>query len=241
MAFLYVPNGINMAEWTPKDEGAGFELPPTLEPLQPFKDDFLVLTGLTADKARPHGDGAGDHARAMAAFLTGRQARKTDGADIRVGISVDQVAAQKVGQATRFASLEIGCEGGKNAGNCDSGYSCAYSSNLSWRGESTPMSKEVNPQAGLRPPVQHGAARATRTPARRERYKQSILDFVAEDAKSLQAHARRQRPAQARRIPDRRPRDGAAHRQGAAGRRTWARARWTGRRACRRTTRNTSG
>jgi hypothetical protein len=186
MAFLYVPNGKNMAEWTPKDEGAGYELTPTLEPLREFKDDFLALTGLTADKARPHGDGPGDHARAMASWLTGRQARKTDGADIRIGISADQVAAQAVGQATRFPSLEIGCEGGKNAGNCDSGYSCAYSSNLSWRGESTPMSKEINPKLvfdrlfGAGPKGDDAASR-------RDRYKQSVLDFVAEDAKSLQS------------------------------------------------------
>ncbi len=186
MAFLYVPNGVNMAEWTPKEEGAGFTLTPTLEPLQPFKDDFMVLTGLTADKARPHGDGGGDHARAMAAWLTGRQARKTDGADIRVGVSVDQLAAEKVGQATRFASLEIGCEGGRNAGNCDSGYSCAYSANLSWRGESTPMSKEVNPKLVF-DRLFSSAPKGDEAAARHERNKVSILDFVADDAKSLQA------------------------------------------------------
>src|SRR5208283_2065130 len=79
LAFLYVPNGKNMADWTPKAEGSGFDLPTTLEPLAPVKDDLLVLTGLTADKARAHGDGGGDHARALAAFLTGCQPRKTDG------------------------------------------------------------------------------------------------------------------------------------------------------------------
>jgi hypothetical protein len=187
MAFLYVPNGINMTEWTPKEEGAGFALTPTLEPLKTFKDDFMVLSGLTADKARPHGDGPGDHARAMASFLTGRQARKTDGADIRVGISADQVAAEKVGHATRFASLEIGCEGGKNAGNCDSGYSCAYSSNLSWRGESLPMSKEINPKLVFDRLFSTTAA-GDGNQARRDRYKQSVLDFVAEDAKALQSN-----------------------------------------------------
>src|SRR5260370_42676765 len=115
MAFLYVPNGKHMPDFTPAAEGKDFELPRTLTPLAPFKDELLVLSGLTCDKARPNGDGAGDHARAMSSFLTGRQARKTAGADIRIGVSVDQVAAQKVGQATRFASLEIGCEGGKNS------------------------------------------------------------------------------------------------------------------------------
>jgi hypothetical protein len=186
MAFIYVPNGKNMEQWTPADEGFGYELKPTMEPLRALKDDFLVLTGLTADKARPHGDGPGDHARAMSAWLTGRQARKTDGADIRIGISADQVAAQAVGQATRFPSLEIGCEGGKNAGNCDSGYSCAYSSNLSWRGESTPMSKETNPKLVFDRLFTDGP-KGDENAARRDRYKQSVLDFVAEDAKSLQS------------------------------------------------------
>ena len=187
MAVLYVPNGINMAQWTPKEEGAGFTLTPTLEPLKALKDDFMVLSGLTADKARPHGDGPGDHARAMASFLTGRQARKTDGADIRLGISADQVAAEKIGQATRFASLEIGCEGGKNAGNCDSGYSCAYSSNLSWRGESLPMSKEINPKLVF-DRLFSTTAKGDGDQARRDRHKQSVLDFVAEDAKALQTN-----------------------------------------------------
>src|SRR5947209_7705607 len=117
LAFLYVPNGKNMADWTPKKEGAGFDLPATLEPLRPHKDDLLVLTGLTADKARAHGDGGGDHARALAAFLTGCQPRKTDGTDIRLGVSVDQAAAARVGDRTRLSSLEIGCEAGALAGN----------------------------------------------------------------------------------------------------------------------------
>src|ERR1700722_15945807 len=90
LAFLYVPNGKNMADWTPKEAGSGFTLPAILQPLQPVKDHLLVLTNLTADKARAYGDGGGGHARAMAAFLTGCQARKTDGTDIRAGISVDQ-------------------------------------------------------------------------------------------------------------------------------------------------------
>src|SRR5262249_26502614 len=147
MAFLYVPNGKNMAHWTPKAVGDKFELPSILEPLKSVQDHLLVLSGLTLDKARPNGDGAGDHARAMASFLTGRQAKKTHGADIPICISVDRPATQKVGKATKFASLELGCDKGMNSGNCDSGYSCAYSANVSWRSESTPNAKEVNPRA----------------------------------------------------------------------------------------------
>jgi hypothetical protein len=185
MAFIYVPNGKNMAEWTPKAEGADYELPAILEPLKAVKNDLMVLSGLTADKARPHGDGPGDHARAMASFLTGQQARKTDGADIHLGVSVDQVAARKVGEATRFPSLEIGLEGGKNAGGCDSGYSCAYSSNLSWRSETTPMGKEISPKLVF-DRLFGAPSKGDEAQVRRDRYKQSILDFVSEDAKQLQ-------------------------------------------------------
>jgi Protein of unknown function (DUF1552) len=185
LAFLYVPNGIHMADWRPKEEGALAVLPPTLEPLTPVKDDLLVLTGLTLDKARPHGDGGGDHARAMSAFLTGRQPRKTHGKDISAGISADQVAATAVGRTTRFASLEIGCEGGQNSGSCDTGYSCAYSSNLSWRGESTPMSKEIDPSLVFE--RLFGAPGEDLSDTRRQRYNQSVLDFVMDDADRLQS------------------------------------------------------
>src|SRR5438105_1418762 len=122
-AFLYVPNGVHMPDWTPKVDGALTELPNTLEPLKPFLGDINVLSGLALDKARPNGDGPGDHARAQAAFLTGRQPRKTHGADIRVGMSADQHIASVVGENTRFPSLELGIEPGRQAGNCHSGYS----------------------------------------------------------------------------------------------------------------------
>jgi Protein of unknown function (DUF1552) len=188
MAFVYVPNGVHVPDWTPSATGSAFQLPYILDPLNPYKSDLLVLTGLTCDKARPHGDGGGDHARAMAAFLTGRQPRKTDGANLRAGISVDQLAASHVGQTTRFASLEIGCEGGRLSGNCDSGYSCAYSSNLSWRGDATPMPKEVNPRLVFDRLFAGNARNETRqSEARRDRYNQSILDFVADDASQLRA------------------------------------------------------
>ncbi len=182
MAFLYVPNGKNMPDWTPKREGAGFDLPSILEPLAPVKDDLLVLTGLTADKARPNGDGPGDHARALAAFLTGCQPRKTDGTDIRAGISVDQVAAARIGDQTRLPSLEIGCEQGAMAGNCDSGYSCVYSSAISWKSATQPLPKEVNPKLVFE--RLFGGPDAGR--ARRDRDRKSILDFVREDSADLE-------------------------------------------------------
>ena len=130
----------------PAATGRNFELPYILDPLKPFQKDLLVLSGLAQDQARAHGDGAGDHARASATFLTGCHPRKTPGADIRVGVSVDQIAAGKVGRETRLPSLELGLDRGEQAGNCDSGYSCAYSYNISWRTESTPMPAEVDPR-----------------------------------------------------------------------------------------------
>ncbi|MCS6850905.1 MAG: DUF1552 domain-containing protein [Gemmataceae bacterium] len=188
MAFVYVPNGVHMPDFTPAAVGPNYELPYLLEPLAPFKNDILILSGLTLDKARPNGDGPGDHARAMAAFLTGRQPRKTAGADIRAGISVDQLAAQKIGDQTNLPSLEIGCDRGLQSGNCDSGYSCAYSANLSWRTESTPVPKEVDPRLvfeRLFSNERRGELAESR--ARRDRYRQSILDLVADDAARLKA------------------------------------------------------
>jgi hypothetical protein len=188
LAFLYVPNGVHMEDWTPKEEGENFALPSTLEPLAAFKNDLCVLTGLTQQKAFANGDGGGDHARALTSFLTGVQARKTHGADIRAGISVDQVAANAVGRLTRFPSLELGCDAGAQSGNCDSGYSCAYSSNISWKSESTPMAKEINPKTAFERLFTNGRpGESAQARAKRERYNQSVLDFVRDDAQGLRA------------------------------------------------------
>lgn len=182
MAFLYVPNGKNMADWTPTAEGSDYELPAILKPLEPVRDQVMVLTGLTADKARPHGDGGGDHARALSAFLTGAQPRKTDGTDIRAGISVDQIAASRLGDRTRLPSIEIGCEQGGMAGNCDSGYSCVYSSTMSWRSATQPLPKEVNPKLVFE---RLFAGTPNASQAQRDARRKSILDFVREDASDL--------------------------------------------------------
>lgn len=183
MAFIYVPNGMHMPDWTPEKEGADFELPFIMEPLAKVKSDLLVLSGLAQDHGRAHGDGPGDHARALSSFLTGQQARKTHGADIKVGVSVDQVAARKVGQRTRFSSLEFGCDRGAQAGNCDSGYSCSYSTNISWRTETTPQAKEIDPKLAFERLFSNGPGPTNK----RDKYRQSILDFVLEDAHDLQA------------------------------------------------------
>lgn len=186
MAFLFIPNGVNMEHWRPTGPGALQALPTTLAPLEPVKGSVSVLTGLTQRNAFALGDGPGDHARSTATWLTGVHPKKTAGTDISVGISADQVAAQKIGHLTKFASLEIGCERGAQAGNCDSGYSCAYSSNISWRSPTTPVAKEVNPRAvferlfGSADSAENSAA-----PAKRNRERLSILDFVLEDASRL--------------------------------------------------------
>jgi hypothetical protein len=188
MAFVYAPNGKHMAAWTPKQEGADFELPATLAPLRPLKGDVLVLSGLAQRKANGNGDGPGDHARAMATFLTGCQARKTDGTDLRAGVSVDQVAAAALGRATRFASLEVGCEGGRVGGTCDHGYSCAYQTNLSWRTPSMPLAKETNPRLLFeRLFGATGENQKKDDRARRQRDRRSILDLAAQDARQLSA------------------------------------------------------
>ena len=187
MAFVYIPNGAIMGDWTPAKPGAGYDLGPILKPLEPFRKDLLVLTGLAQYEGNSLGDGPGDHARAGSTFLTGVHPKKTMGADIQVGISVDQVAAQKVGGKTRFASVELGTEPGRLAGNCDSGYSCAYSNSVSWRSSTTPNPPEINPRLVFE--RLFGDVRADETPdarARRLRHDRSILDFVQEDAKRLQ-------------------------------------------------------
>jgi hypothetical protein len=184
LAFLYIPNGVHMPNWKPKDDGPLTELPEILKPLAPVKDDLLVVSGLTADKARPHADGPGDHARALAAFLTGCQPRKTDGYNIRAGVSADQVAASRVGNETRLPSLEIGCEAGAMAGNCDSGYSCVYSSTIAWRSATQPLPKEVNPKLVFE--RLFGAGKDSDR-AKRDARRKSVLDFVREDAGDLRS------------------------------------------------------
>jgi hypothetical protein len=184
LAFVYVPNGIIMKDWTPAAEGSAFEFSRILKPLEPYRKDLLVLSGLTHNTGRALGDGPGDHARAAASFLTGVHPKKTAGADICSGVSVDQIAAQKIGAATRFASLELGCEDGRLVGNCDSGYSCAYSNSISWRTTSTPMPPEVNPRAVF----ERLFGDSSETPearAKRLGYNKSILDFVLEDTQRL--------------------------------------------------------
>jgi len=187
MAFVYVPNGVNMEDWTPATEGTDFTLPKILEPLAPLRSELQILSGLAHRTAYPNGDGPGDHARASASFLTGVQARKTAAMDVRAGISVDQIAAAQVGNQTRLPSLEISCDKGQRAGSCDSGYSCAYQFNLAWKTPTTPLPPEVDPRLVFERLFSNGSLRDTaESRARRQQAHKSILDFVLADAQQLQ-------------------------------------------------------
>ncbi|MDB6077396.1 MAG: hypothetical protein JWO82_1143 [Akkermansiaceae bacterium] len=183
MAFIYIPNGVNLDLWRPTGSGAGFAMSKTLEPLADLREHFSVMRGLDHDKAMAHGDGAGDHARANATFLTGCQVRKTAGADIRAGQSVDQIAAHALSGQTRLSSLELSTDPPRSSGNCDSGYSCAYQFNLSWINETTPAPAERDPRLVFEKMFGSGNPKED---ARRRIYRKSILDFVMDDAKRMQ-------------------------------------------------------
>jgi hypothetical protein len=186
LAFVYVPNGIVMKDWTPQTSGSDFELPRILKPLEELRKDFFVLSGLDDHNGNELGDGPGDHARAGASFLSGVHCKKTAGADIRAGISADQIAAAAIGAKTRLPSIELGCEDSRTVGNCDSGYSCAYTNSISWRTPTTPMPPEINPRQAFE--RLFGTADLSldlQTRSRRAEYRKSILDLVRDDTQKL--------------------------------------------------------
>jgi len=186
LAFSYVPNGIVMPDWTPKAFGKNYEFTRILKPLEAFREDLFVLSNLDSHNGNALGDGPGDHARAGATFLTGVHCKKTAGAEIMGGVSADQIAAAKFASTTRFPSLELGCEDSRTVGDCDSGYSCAYTNSISWRTPQTPMPPEINPRAAFE--RLFGTADLSLDPqtrARRARYRKSILDMVTSDTQSL--------------------------------------------------------
>ena len=178
---LYAPNGMNMRDWTPAVEGAAFELTPILQPLAPFRDRMVVLSGLANNAAdQLPGEGSGDHSRSSAAYLTGAHAKKTEGADLENGISMDQVAAKEFGRHTQLASLELALEANDMAGGCEHGYSCAYTGTVSWASATTPLPMENDPRAVFE--RLFGSSDSTEREARlaRLRMERSILDAVSE-------------------------------------------------------------
>lgn len=188
MAFIYVPNGIIPAGWWPGgDGGANFQLSETLQPLQNVRDKITLISGLEDLSANPERDGAGDHARAGGTFLTGVRIKKTAGADIHAGASIDQVVAQRIGHLTRFSSLELTCDAVRKAGDCDSGYSCAYSYNIAWRSPEQPLTPEPNPRLVFERLFGSGSREERiNNLKRRQKEERSILDFVMDDANAIQ-------------------------------------------------------
>ena len=186
MGFTYIPNGVIMDEWRPLETGPLKSLPNSLKPLQNHTADFQVISGLNHTKAYANGDGGGDHARANATFLTGCQARKTAGKDIKVGVSVDQIAADAIGDRTKLRSLELSCDGVRRSGKCDSGYSCAYQYNLSWKTESMPMVPESNPRLVFERLFGNASSSTDRKgQLKRRALNKSILDFALQGASNF--------------------------------------------------------
>jgi len=185
MAFVYVPNGIDMRGWNPDYEGKLAALPRTLQPLVPLKDDLLLMGNLTHNTGRALLDGAGDHGRCCGSYLTGIQVKKST-TDIKAGVSMDQLIANQIGKQTRFPSLELGLEDARQSGDCDSGYSCAYTNNLAWRSETQPLPPILDPRALFERLFGDGVAMTPEARVRQAKYRRSILDFVTDDTKKLE-------------------------------------------------------
>src|SRR5580765_7528321 len=185
LGYMYTPNGIIGAcdksprpfMWTPKTIGSHIEFSPTMKALEPFREHVNVFSGLAQVTGRALGDGPGDHARATATFLTGVHPYKTGGADFRLGISADQIAAKAFGKYTQLSSLELGLEPQPLAGNCDSGYTCAYMS-MSWRGPTSPLPAEVNPRTVFERLFGEGDSTDAAARTSRLEHQKSVLDYV---------------------------------------------------------------
>jgi len=186
LGYMYTPNGIIGASdksprpfmWTPKTAGANFEFSPTMKALEPYRDQLNVFSGLAQVNGRALGDGPGDHARATATFLTGVHPHKTGGADFQLGISADQIAAKEFGKYTQLSSLELGLEPQPLAGNCDSGYTCAYMS-MSWRGPTSPLPAEINPRTVFERLFGDGDSTDAKARMGRLAHQKSVLDYVS--------------------------------------------------------------
>jgi len=185
MMYVYAPTGMMPNAWTPPTTGADFELQRIMKPLEKFRGDMVVMSGLSAKPIADTGnDGGGDHARAVASYLTGVRPRKTLGTDFHLGVSVDQLAARKLGAKTKFASLELTCEDTRSVGECDS-YSCAYQT-VSWKSATEPLPAEMNPRLLFE--RMFGDVDVSSSPEQRRQqamYRKSILDLTMQDTRSL--------------------------------------------------------
>lgn len=183
LVYIYLPNGLDMATFRPATPGPDYALPPMLTNLADLKSDFCVVTGLENANAKP--DGPGDHASGTSSFITCAHANKSE-TEINLGISADQVAAQSFGSLTRLPSLQLGIDGGGGTGNCDSGYSCAYTRNISWADSVTPLPKIVDPQQAFEQLFQGYDPNASAAEAAKRRaYEKSVIDYVLADVAGL--------------------------------------------------------
>jgi hypothetical protein len=183
LGFIYIPNGANMGRWTPSTDGA-LDLSPTLSPLAPVRDQIVIPTGLAHRQAEAWGDGNGEHSRASGVWLNGVHPKRTEGADVRAGTTVDQIAAATMGRETPLPSLEISLENSFVVGNCDNGYSCVYTNTISWRSPTTPLPMEHNPRVVFERLFGEGGTTTERLARLSE--DRSILDAVREDMARLQ-------------------------------------------------------
>jgi hypothetical protein len=184
LSFMYVPNGANMAAWTPVGAGKDFVFSPTLKSLEPFRERVNILSGLALHSADRMNDGAGDHSRATGAFLSGCHAKRTQGADLYLGITADQIAAKVLGKDNLLPSLELGIADRKTSPLCDEGYTCTYSNTLSWTSPTTPLPVENNPRLVFERLFGEGGDARQR--GYRLRENRSILDSVTDSMKQLQ-------------------------------------------------------
>ncbi len=184
MSFMYIPNGINLAQWTPVGSGKDFTFSPTLKSLEPFRERVNVISGLALHSADRMNDGAGDHSRATGAFLSGCHAKRTQGADLFLGVTADQIAAKSLGKDNLLPSLELGIDDRKVSPLCDEGYTCTYSNTLSWSSPTTPLPIENDPRLVFERLFGEGGDAKQR--AIRLRENRSILDSVTGGMKQLQ-------------------------------------------------------
>jgi hypothetical protein len=184
LGFVYTPNGATMSAWTPSGEGTLNELSATLSPLEKLKQHVLIPTGLSQKQAESFGDGNGEHSRGQTVWLSGVHPKRTEGADVQAGITVDQIAAQQISKDTPLLSIEMALEQNYLVGNCDNGYSCVYWNTISWRTPTTPLPMEVNPRVVFERMFGDGGTPQQRLTQIRE--DRSILDSVKESISGLQ-------------------------------------------------------
>ena len=185
---IYTPNGMTMQSWTPATEGADYAITPILKPLEAYRGKMVVISGLDHAQAEALGDGAGDHGRCCGSYLTGVHVKKTEGADLASGVSMDQLVAKQYGEKTQIPSIEMGLEPPSLVGSCDTGYSCAYTNTLSWTSPNTPLPVTINPREVFEQLFGDGDSLDSKSRMAQLRRQASILDFVADDAKRMSAN-----------------------------------------------------